>query len=407
MQQPVTNHISATELQNLYTQLLEIKNKADKEGVVAHGRFTLLQQQTENLQKPVAVHLLLYLHNQLHLFLQYMLQFDRYKKAVTTFFTNHIPDNSFFYEQNLRYLFIQNLARRLFADFSAGNYLETGIEPSVNLLINLISGYEQGKGRFLQQPVTLADIEKLPVFNALKQQNSNLPLGEYMKRFFPNETAFTFSAKRLGSIAGGFFMLSARELKDTLQGKPNLFSPLLAQLKEALITHNHAQVSQVLNKMTQLIPPVRITNPGRSTTNFKVIDIQGTAPPNSGVTLLLNNNIQFATQANEQGHFAFDKTELQPGQNTLQCYSPQYHFLYPLIPVFYITFLAAFPFAGRIDPVTQQPLTETAIEFIWRCANCKNYMFNYSVEDNSGVCVILKCNGKTFYNHHQKEFWTQ
>ncbi|OWY24545.1 hypothetical protein C7N43_19540 [Sphingobacteriales bacterium UPWRP_1] len=408
MLQSAANNISATELQNLYAQLLDLKNKADKEGVVAPGRFAILQQQTENLQTPVTAHRLIYLHNQLQQFMQYMQQFDRYKKAVSVFFANHKSNNNFTYEQLLRYFFIQNLSRRLFDDFCAGNYLETHIEPSINLLLNLIAGYVKCESRLMQHPPTPADIEKLPVFNVLKQPTGNLPLKEYVKRFFPNETAFTFSSKRLGSIAGGFFMLSAYELKDTFLGKPNPFTPLLAQLKEALLTHNHAQVSHVLNKMTQLIPPVIINTPGNnSTTRFKVIDIQGTAPPNSGVILILNNNTQFTTQANEQGFFTFAKTELQSGQNTLQCYSPQYQFLYPSVPVYCITFVAAFPFTGRIDPVTQQPLTETEIESIWRCANCKNYMFSYSVEDNNGVCVILKCNGKTFYNHRQKEFWTQ
>lgn len=405
---------SVTTVQSLYSQLLQKQSKADTEGILAPHLFAQLKQNISALQTDTSTaQQVALLQKQLTALWHYTTQFNHYKTAITAFFGSLPTANRYNFEQAFCLTFIQTLSRRLFNDFSTGNYWQSSIQPSVDLLLQKISQFKQLE----TSPIFTAHaskpaLQELPIFKPLQKVNNSdsntAELKAYMAQYFPDASAFTLSKQRLSSIVSGFFRLQSEEMKDIAQGKTNPFTPLLAQLKEALKTYNHQQISTLLLQIAEKIPPTQITAPANgSSTRFKVINVQGNALPKSEVQLLLNNTTRFTTHANEQGLFEFPKIELANGQNSLQCHNPAYNFLYPILPIHYVQFAVSYPFAGLIDPLTQQAFKETEVDLVWRCANCKNYMYGYSATENDGICVILKCNSKTFYNSKDKEFWME
>lgn len=406
---------SVSTVQSLYSQLMLQQSKADTEGILAPHLFLLVKQKMSTLQTHTAnTQQLAQLRQQLSSLWHYTTQFNRYKTAITAFFSTLPTANIYNFEQTFCLTFIQTLSKRLFNDFSTGNYWQSSIQPSVDLLLQKITHFKhlETSSKLTTHAGKPADLEELFIFKPLQQFNSSgsntAKLQAYMAQYFPDTSAFTFSKQRLSSIVSGFLRLQSEELKDITQGKTNPFTQLLAQLKEALKTYNHQQISSLLLQIAEKIPPTQITQPANgSNTRFKVINVQGTTLPMSKIHLLLNNTNRFTTHANEQGFFEFSKIELANGQNTLQCHNPVYSFLYPVLPTHYVQFANVYPFVGRIDPLTQQTFKETEANQILRCANCKNYMYDYSVAENEEICVILKCNSKAFYNSKDKEFWME
>jgi hypothetical protein len=406
--------LTFTDVLLLYRHLQQIRTQLDGEGIVCPKVFETIHRDLQRLQPlqnetppPLILENQCRQINQLILYLE---QFGHFKTLVTAFFNAYPAAQDDNFEDTVHYNTILKMSRRVFADFQAGNYLQSLLQPSLEDLNKLIRKYAHSvdiQKSTARQLIERVPFEQLPIFSPV-QKNGYTGLQNYMQCYFQTTPTILYSVENFNLIAQGYLTLKAEALKDSMLKKNNPFSAFLPALKDALKEKDHPQISAVLAEMSILVLPTQITQPeNNTTTHFKVINIIGTAPPNSQITLLLNETTQLTTLSNASGQFTFEQVELHAGPNTLTCFNTKLRFLYSNIPQHHLYFTAKFPFAGRIDPVTQQPLHPDEIDIIWRCEKCRNYMFSYSVSDNDGICAILKCNSKKFYTKAQKEFWTE
>jgi len=61
------------------------------------------------------------------------------------------------------------------------------------------------------------------------------------------------------------------------------------------------------------------------------------------------------------------------------------------------------PYKNLIDPITRKKFEENEKEFILRCKECKNYIYQYTVEDYEKKCCI--CKNKYFWDHEDDDFY--
>ncbi|HRI26873.1 MAG TPA: hypothetical protein PK239_14420 [Chitinophagales bacterium] len=409
---PVTLPYQSAQLQTQYTQLLQLRRQTDPNGIVFAAGWLRLQHVVHTLPaQPSALH-----HNHLQAYLnrmeRFLIGFDRYTKLVKPFFTTYPRSfTPISITDQLLYATIQNLARNLFARFKQGNGFYADIYTDIALLAANINRFTQLQNRQLANviPAPATPLHLLPIFEPLRATAGTAApsLEQYLQQSLPNPSSGgLFTRHRLSQIAQGFFKLKAEELEHLFRKKNYLFSPFLPNLKEALKQNNHPAISSLLTQMSRLIPTTGITHPpAGSTTQFKVITVQGVSITGSKVLLQINKEPPLSATTNEQGIFTFEKIELTEGLNSLSCFHPTYRFLYTSLPKHLVYYTQKLPYSGRIDPITQQPLDQQDINLIWRCAACKNYMLNYSVTENDGVCPILKCDSKYFYHKENKEFW--
>ena len=406
--------LTFTDVLLLYRHLQQIRTQFDGEGIVCPKVFETIHremQRFQTLQNETPLPLIPeHQCRQINQLILYLEQFGHFKAMVTAFFNAYPTAQNDNFEDIVHYNTILKMSRRVFADFEAGNYLQSLLQPSLEDLEKLIRKYSQSvdiQKSTARQLIEQIPFEQLPIFSPV-QKNNYEGLQSYMQRFFQTKTTVLYSVENFNLIIQGYLTLKAESLKDSMLRKNNPFSAYLPSLKDALKEKDHLQISIVLAEMSSLVSPTQIAQPENdTTTHFKVINIIGSTPPNSQVTLLLNETTQLTTISDSSGLFTFEHVELNAGPNTLTCFNTKLRFLYSNIPQHHLYFTAKFPFAGRIDPVTQQPLNPEDIDTIWRCEKCRNYMFSYSVSDNDGICAILKCNSKKFFTKVQKEFWTE
>ncbi|QQS29752.1 MAG: hypothetical protein IPM47_02005 [Sphingobacteriales bacterium] len=405
--------VTINDILTLYQHLLEMRTTIDGDGSLCPKLFDRLNDELTkviNLKEQQFEALRLKdLSRQIESLFQYLEQFRFFKETVNTFFNLFPSEQKDVFEDHSRYLQIQLTIRRLFTDFQEGNYLQSRIILSLDRLKSLIQTYsEHREQRKIEQQNLDCQIplNSLPIFTPLQDTNYD-GLSTYMGQFFPKNTAANYTSEQLTQIEHGYFSLKVEALKAELNKKNSLYAPLLPDLKQALKENDHPRIRIILQTMSELAPPIQITRPGNDGKNyFKVIQVQGTAPPDSPVSIVLNGTHQYNTHANPAGKFSFEHIELNPGQNTLICFNPRLRFMYPDVQR-QIHLIEKLPFEGRIDPVTQQYLEPENIDTIVRCEKCRNYMYAYSVSENDNICVILKCNSKNFYKNSQPEFWTE
>lgn len=391
-----------------YQELLNIRASVDEQGIIAVEIFHGIEGKLKYLQQldtasPAQIKSV---ENQLIHLKHYLQQFNRYGQLSKGFFQK--ADENFeakILQSSYPYLAAKNIARQLFEDFMEGRYFEIGLQKKLEKLEYLIRLFKE------QMPSLKAKIpiDDLDIFQPVREAAINT---EFDLKTYLNEKIDTspnrISASRIKQIKEGYYYLYTKSLRYQIEGKTHKLAKRLELLETGLRKQNENVIYKALRLIQQLVQPTAITSPTNYiNTQQKLIKLTGTSEPDSTIILKVNQERPLRTVVAEDKSFFFDDIELQFGDNNLICYNRDFLFLDNHKYHIHIHLERHYPFIGMHDPLTQKEFQENEAQIIVRCMTCRNYEYDFSVEENEDRCVFPKCEGKEFWTWEDREYWAE
>ncbi len=404
--QPIVKfHLS--KLAEAYQELLKIRSSVDEHGIIAVEIFHGIEKEFKylrELEEPSSAQVKS-LEKRLIQLKHYLQQFDRYSQLSKSFFqkiTSQI--DSQILQSSYSYLAAKNRARQLFEDFRDGRYFDIGLQKGVDQLRHFIDLF-RAKMPSLNTQVPIGDLD---IFQPIRQNSDEeFDLKDYLSKQIdtsPNK----ISVDRIKQIKDGYYYLYSKSLAYQIQGKEHKLAKRLTLLETGLRKQNEQVIYKALRLIQQLVQPTAITSPTNYiNTQQKLIKLTGISEPDSTIILRINNNRPLRVVVDQDQNFVFEDIELQFGDNTLICYNQDFLFLDNHKYHLHIHLERHYPFIGMYDPLTQKAFQENEAQIIVRCKICKNYEYDFSVEENNNRCVFPKCDGKEFWNWEDREYWSE
>lgn len=413
--QPIEKyHLS--KLTEVFQELLKIKSSVDPEGIIAVAIFHRIEEGLAEMHKTISPSLirLKSIETELIRLKHYLEEFDQYSRLSKRFFkeTNQKFDANVL-QSSYPFLAAKNIARQLFEDFMEGRYFTIGLKKSIDQLKHFMRLFWKQNSL----PEAKIPIDKFEIFEQVyqKENEGDFDLNAYLSEYI-DTTPNKISATRIKQIKGGYYHLYRKALvhliekKEDVKGKQKeedyKLAKRLALLETGLRKQNEQVIYKALRLIQQLVQPVAILTPTNYTnTQQKLIKLTGISEPKSTMVLLINNQPPLKVVVGDDQKFVFDDIELQFGDNTLICYSQDFLFLDNHKYHLHIHLERHYPFIGMYDPLTQKAFQENEAQIIVRCTTCRNYEYDFSVEENNNRCVFPKCEGQTFWNWEDREYW--
>lgn len=399
-------------LTEVFQELLKIKDSVDKDDIISAEIFAEAERDLSHLKTLTnpSNDAIEYLEQDLIQLKHYLLQFKEYSKYTKAFFekiNKELKDSNL--QSSHSYLTVQNLARQIFDDFSEGKYFKVGLEYSINQIKHFMKVF----WRQVPNLKTKAPMDELPIFQTAYQvqQQQEEPevfdLQTYLSKHLdtrPNRIA----ASRITQIKEGYYRLYHKVLTDKIYDKSYKLEKRLKFLEMGLRKQNEEIIYKALRLIQQLVQPTAIKSPmNYLNTQQKLIKVIGISEPNSTMVLIINKQKPLKTIVAADQSFEFDDIELEFGDNTLICYNQNFLFLDNHKYHLHVHLERHYPFIGMYDPLTQKAFQENEAQIIVRCTTCRNYEYDFSVEENNNRCVFPKCEGRTFWNWEDTEYWVE
>lgn len=400
--------LTLVQLQETYQKILDYKEEIDEEDIISPTPFLSIEQALDHLEK-AKKHEAAQLGDVYDYLIQldnYLKQFELYKNITLQFFSKLDDYTKKYVQQSIHYIGIENFTKKLFEDFSEGRYIQTGVQLSIDLLQQHIKKFTDN----YQQFQVKENRKKARLFDELQKYrdevDENATLFDYIKRIVPPSP--NLSKERLAAIKLGYKTQQKKVLRDLIDHKPNKLARPLHRLKQALSSGRTDLLQNALNKLAKVIAPTIIKEPiNHAHLKNKLIDVKGTAEPGSRMTMRVNKKLPVSIIVGNQGGFIFNRVELDFGDNTILCYNKDFDFLPNHKYLLHVHLKKNFPFLGLHDPLTQKSFDINEVESVVKCTTCGNFMYDFSVEDNSGICAFPKCKGKQFYKPADTQFWVE
>ncbi|MGB1241551.1 MAG: hypothetical protein ACPG49_03455 [Chitinophagales bacterium] len=402
---PIKFHLA--QLKDVFGKLLKIKTLVDEDEVIAVNVFYKAEQELKYLEQLEAPSLsqIKTLENYLICLKRYLHQFEQYSKITKSFFlkASETLEKSVL-EGSYHFLAAKNMARQLFHYFIEGTYFKIGLQKSVDKLKHLIASFwEQMPSLEVKTPIGDFDIFKAISKHSPDSFDLNAYLSEHID-ISPNR----ISATRIKQIKEGYYYLYRKSLVNKIEGKEYKLAKRLTLLETGLRKQNEQVIYKALRLMQQLIKPTAITSPTNyMNTQQKLIKLTGLSEPDSTIILVINRQRPLKMVVTKDEKFVFNNIELKFGDNTLICYNRDFLFLDNHKYHLHIHLERHYPFIGMHDPLTQKDFQESEAQIIMRCTTCKNYEYDFSVEENNNLCVFPKCEGRSFWNWEDTEYWME
>ncbi|MFK7907487.1 MAG: hypothetical protein AB8B69_20290 [Chitinophagales bacterium] len=407
MQTQTSIKFHLAQLKDVFQELLKIRASVDEDEVIAVHVFYKAEQQLKYLEELEVAPFsqIKALENHLICLKKYLFQFEQYSKITKSFFqkTSEILEKSVL-ESSYPFLAAQKMARQLFHHFIEGHYFKVGLQKSIDQLKHLIASFWKQMPS-LETKIPIGDFE---IFKTVsKHPTEEFDLNAYLSEHIdisPNQ----MSATRTKQVKEGYYYLYRKALVNRIQGKEYKLAKRLTLLETGLRKQNEQVIYKALRLMQRLIQPTSITSPTNYTnTQQKLIKLTGLSEPDSTMILIINRQRPLKMIVAKDEKFVFDNIELTFGDNTLICYNQDFLFLDNHKYHLHIHLERHYPFIGMHDPLTQKDFQESEAQIIMRCTTCKNYEYDFSVEENNNVCVFPKCEGKSFWNWEDTEYWME
>lgn len=397
---PVTTFVnyadSLQRLQTSFQNLQKLKQQLDPDEVITPNLLEDIQKRLailipEKLTKTV----FLQLQQQLTALYQYLYQFNTFQQLARTFFQETQLHFAHIKEEVLHFHAFKACAEQLFMDFRKGKFWRTGMDAVIEQLQYHIAQFYETVGQHVNTPVA-----KSLLITTLKQINWKDWAKEHL---LPEVDA---NSHRFTQIRDWYHHHNDLLLKDLIGQKDNDLAPYLARLRKVLPKGDTITIREALDAFRKVVLPTRLLEPdGTQTLTSQLVDFKGEAEPHSLVRLVVNGSRTLETIVNQQGYFNFPEVRLTFGENKIEYYNHHFHFIDNEKHQLNVYVETNYPFLGRQDPLTQKAFEIHESKEIIRCTTCKNYMYDYSVEEKEGECTLLWCDGKEFHQVSDKEFW--
>ncbi|MEZ4884519.1 MAG: hypothetical protein R3E32_07330 [Chitinophagales bacterium] len=395
-------HLS--KLTEVFQKLLTIRDTVDVEGIIAVGLFHKAEQQLGylyQLEEPSSVQIKS-LENDLILLKRYIQHFEEYSQITKQFFQKDSQQiDVSILQSSYPFLVAQKIARQLFSDFIEGHYFDIGLQKSIDQLKHFIALF----WRQIPSSKPKIPINELEIFQ--DTGDADFDLKTYLSERI-DTTPNKISSTRIKQIKEGYYFLYQKSLIYQIQGKEYKLAKRIKFLGAGLRKQNEEVIYKALRLIQQLVQPTAITSPTNYTnTQQKLIRLAGTSEPDSIIILIINDQRPIKILVDKNGDFAFDDIELVFGDNILICYNHDFLFIDNHKYHIHIHLERHYPFIGMHDPLTQKGFQENEAQIIVRCTTCKNYEYDFSVEENNNRCVFPKCEGQEFWNWEDREYWME
>lgn len=409
--QPLTKY-HLQKLSEVFQELLRIRSIVDTDEIIAVDIFLQSERELSHLQKQERPSLeeIKSLEKDLVRLKHYLLQFEEYSNLTKAFFQKIAEESGDAkLEASHAYLTVQKLARQIFEDFSEGKYFGIGLQKSVDSLKYFMR-------TFWRQFPDLSEKEPIgdsAIFQAAYQKHrknepeSPFDLHHYLSQYMDTSRS-SIAASRIKQIKEGYYRLYQRVLINSIKGVDYKLTKRVKLLETGLRKQNEQVINKALRLIQQLVQPTAIKSPiNYLKTQKKLIKVTGISEPTSTMILTVNQQKKLRTIVADDQSFEFGDIELEFGDNDLICYNQDFLFLDNHKYHLHIHLERHYPFIGMYDPLTQKAFQESEAQLIVRCTTCKNYEYDFSVEENNNRCVFPKCEGRTFWNWEDMEYWME
>jgi hypothetical protein len=202
--------------------------------------------------------------------------------------------------------------------------------------------------------------------------------------------------------------LQLENLQHTAKREAYYYRFLVKYFGEALRSNDNEKMQVFLDRATKEIAKTYIVYPkNNAILKEKLVNISGKSEANTHVLLTINNKRKIKLAVDKNGDFHLENIELNFGQNTIVYENESFGFLENEPHVLTLQLNKTYLFLGRYDPLTQKAFEISELNEIWRCKSCRNFSYNFSVEENEGRCIIKKCESKAFYTAADAKFWVK
>lgn len=399
---PIQEHI-IQQLKEQYTELERFKRKIDPDSNIRPELFLQIAHQIKAIShtKIAAQDQLQHIVEQLKKLQDYLSQFEAFRRMSLTFFEETKSVSKIIRQTSIPYIAAKEYFRQIFENFKKGDYLQTGLYASIQLMEQYIEQFYQQTA----EKINDAPFSQITLSSPSQNRISDLPA---LKQYIATNTSLTpdIASARMIEITKGFFTLKRKELYLATTGKEYKLSKRLELLKHTLIKGDTEQIITALRTLSNMVHVTQLLSPiNHSTTPKKLIAVTGTTEPATKVTILLNKKTSMETLADKKGAFIFEEVELEFGDNTIEYQNNELFFLAQQKGILHLKLETSYPFLGLHDPMTQKAFQPSEAAIIIRCQTCQNFMYDFAMEENNGECAIPKCDGREFVNIDDTEFW--
>ena len=193
-----------------------------------------------------------------------------------------------------------------------------------------------------------------------------------------------------------FFTLvenSWTEIQNDQNGIQQLFKIIDEALRKTKGTIYHQRIAKIYNyigPLRSILKRLRADRQTKITTRGK-----------------LNDKQKIKLEVDKIGAFYLENLELNFGENTIIYENESFGFLLEKPSILTVQLNKIHLFLGRYDPLTQKAFEIQELNDIVRCKDCRNFLYDFSVEENEGRCMIKNCESKAFYNAKNAKFWVK
>ncbi len=399
------------ELKLLYQQLKRQKQELDVENNISEQIFVSIEEtiRDEEINTENKAMALTALQTKLTQLSQYLSNYSFFNMLTNKreVLKQNFPQELL--EKSYNFRAAENYISQITQYFKEGQFLKTGLVTTCAQLNTYLDNCPK-EMRQLQQIVHPAQHPlQLTGFSKYYQQQATKSMVG-LQAFIAKEinTNTNIPIKWLQAIEKGFTNLRLKSMQHRAEGKPFTLNKPIKKLKKALQNFDDDALLKAIAEFKEQVPQSKIvSHQNNSRILDKRIDLKGRSAENSMVLVRLNNQKKWEVPTNKKGVFVVPDIELKFGENLIEFENKDFGFLEAAPQIFRIQLEKKYLFLGRIDPLTQMEFSVSQIKDIMRCADCYNFCYNFSVEENEGRCAMPKCDGKTFFNANDTDFWLE
>ncbi|MGB1204343.1 MAG: hypothetical protein ACPG5B_01785 [Chitinophagales bacterium] len=285
--------------------------------------------------------------------------------------------------------------------FTKGKDVEIGVIEQIELLRNAITNLRK-KPTKLEN--ALDKNEKLPLFNNFKASNAKINAFVAEKKIYKNP----LSPAKFAKLKNAYDILKQDMMQYLIKREAYRYRFFMQYFCDALQSNDVPKMQVFLNRAKKEIATTCIEMPKNGAIlEEKLVNISGRSEANTYVLLTINNEQKIKTEVDKNGIFHLENIELSFDENVITYENESFGFIED--KPHYLTFQLkkTYLFLGRYDPLTQKAFEVEELNDIVRCESCRNFLYNFSVAENEGNCMIKSCEGKSFYSSKDAQFWVK
>ena len=285
--------------------------------------------------------------------------------------------------------------------FTEGKYVEIGVIEQIDLLRNALINLQK-KPENIKKTVEKSD--NIALFDDFETSKSDISSYFTEKKLHKN----SLSAAEFAKLKKAYDDLKQDMMRHLLLRKKYKYNNLVNAFSKALRSQDAAKMQVFLGKAKKEIVATRIEAPkNKAILDEKLVNISGKGEANSNILLIINNKQKIKLEVDKIGAFYLENLELNFGENTIIYENESFGFLLEKPSILTVQLNKIHLFLGRYDPLTQKAFEIQELNDIVRCKDCRNFLYDFSVEENEGRCMIKNCESKAFYNAKNAKFWVK